>query len=61
MPDPLVDAYVDLLEWADSGDAADVTTDVADVTGEAPTTFEAFVRDHAAAFGATDRTSPAAA
>jgi uncharacterized protein YbjT (DUF2867 family) len=61
MPDALVDAYIELLEWADTGDAAAIRTDVEDVTGSPATSFEAFVRDHADAFGASDRKSPAPA
>lgn len=61
MPEQLVDAFVELMQWADTGDAATVTSDIEDVTGSPATSFETFVRDHVEAFGASDRKSPAPA
>ena len=61
MPDALVDAFLELFGWADSGDAAEIRTSVEDVTGTPARSFETFVRDHADAFGASDRKSPAPA
>jgi uncharacterized protein YbjT (DUF2867 family) len=59
MPGELIDAYVDLLAWADTGAADGVTTDVEDVTGVPATPFETFLRDHADTFRRSDRTPPA--
>jgi uncharacterized protein YbjT (DUF2867 family) len=53
MPAPLVDGFVDLLQWANGGDAAVVTTDVEAVTGTPATPLETFVGDHVDAFRAT--------
>jgi uncharacterized protein YbjT (DUF2867 family) len=58
MPEQLVDAYVELMQWIDTGGAATVTSDVEDVTGASAGRFETFVRDHADALGTSDRRSP---
>jgi uncharacterized protein YbjT (DUF2867 family) len=52
MPEALVDGFLDLLAWAETGDAAVVATGVADVTAVSPTAFETFVHDHTDAFRA---------
>lgn len=49
-PAPLVEALVDLFTFYRSGRAATVSGDLAKVTGRAPTSFETWARDHAAAF-----------
>jgi uncharacterized protein YbjT (DUF2867 family) len=61
MPDRLVDAYVDLLDWADTGAAVETTTAIEQVTGAPATDFETFVRDHLSAFDVSDRASQAPA
>ncbi len=46
-----------LMAWFGTGQAAQVTDTVQKLTGHAPRTFEQFVRDHAAAFGAAPVTA----
>jgi uncharacterized protein YbjT (DUF2867 family) len=50
MPDPLVDGYVGLLQWFESGGGDEVYSTVEDLTGRPARSVREFVADHAAAF-----------
>lgn len=49
-PEAYADAFLDLLRWYRSGDAANVTGEVKKLTGREPFTFDQYAQDHAAQF-----------
>jgi uncharacterized protein YbjT (DUF2867 family) len=53
LPPMLADAIVAIFASQRAGSMAGVTDSVRELTGRAPRTIEAFVRDHAATFGAS--------
>jgi hypothetical protein len=50
MPEDYADAYLDLMRFYRSGDAAIVSDDIRRVTGREPVTFDQYARDRAGAF-----------
>jgi uncharacterized protein YbjT (DUF2867 family) len=50
MPDGYADAYLDLMRFYRSGDAAVVSDDIRRVTGREPIAFEQYARDRGSAF-----------
>jgi uncharacterized protein YbjT (DUF2867 family) len=50
MPEPFVDAFIDLQRYYASGDAETVTPDVEKVLGRKPISFDQFALDHASAW-----------
>jgi uncharacterized protein YbjT (DUF2867 family) len=50
VPSDYADLVIDLYRYYRSGKAAAMSTTVQDITGRAPTSFEQFAREHAAAF-----------
>ena len=49
-PEAYADAFLDLLRWYRTGDAARVSNEVKRITGRDPIAFEQYARDHAADF-----------